>query len=51
MHDVSLSIGVALAPPGRPHTVENLFRRADAALYDAKRAGRDRVAAADDDGG
>ncbi len=42
----SLSIGVALALPGDGPEV--LLARADAAMYAAKRAGRDRVAAAGD---
>jgi diguanylate cyclase (GGDEF)-like protein len=44
--DITLSIGAALFPDhGR--TLEELFQAADAALYQAKRAGRDRVAVAD----
>jgi diguanylate cyclase (GGDEF)-like protein len=43
---VTVSIGVAVAPRGTAH-VEELIRRADAALYEAKRAGRNRVQAAD----
>ncbi|WP_158206783.1 sensor domain-containing diguanylate cyclase [Pseudoduganella flava] len=43
---VTVSIGVAVAPRGAAH-VEELIRRADAALYEAKRAGRNRVQAAD----
>jgi diguanylate cyclase (GGDEF)-like protein len=44
--DITLSIGVALFPDhGR--TLEGLFQAADAALYQAKRAGRDRIAVAD----
>jgi diguanylate cyclase (GGDEF)-like protein len=42
---VSVSIGVASHRHG--DTAEALFRRADQALYEAKRSGRDRVAAAD----
>lgn len=38
---LSLSIGVARLRPGE--TLESLVRRADAAMYAAKRAGRDRV--------
>lgn len=38
------SFGVAAAGPGEPLT--SLMERADAALYDAKRTGRDRVVAA-----
>jgi diguanylate cyclase len=40
---VSVSVGVALLRPGM--TGEELFRAADHNLYEAKRAGRDRVAA------
>jgi diguanylate cyclase (GGDEF)-like protein len=40
---VTASIGVAAHRPG--DTTEALFARADAALYDAKRGGRDRVVA------
>ncbi len=40
---VTVSIGVATIDAG-PSTVEELIRRADAALYDAKGLGRDRVA-------
>lgn len=39
----SLSIGVALAQPGE--TTDALLRRADFAMYEAKRAGRDQIAA------
>lgn len=39
----SLSIGVILAEPGEP--VDALIARADAAMYQAKEAGRDRVVA------
>lgn len=38
---LSLSIGVAQHQP--PETLDSLVRRADAAMYAAKRAGRDRV--------
>jgi diguanylate cyclase (GGDEF)-like protein len=42
---VTLSIGVAiLMENDRAVSAEELQRRADAALYDAKRAGRNRVA-------
>jgi two-component system cell cycle response regulator len=40
---VTVSIGVALADPAEDVTADDLMRRADAALYSAKRAGRDRV--------
>jgi len=43
--EITLSIGVALFPDhGR--TLDELFQAADAALYQAKRAGRDRIAVA-----
>lgn len=42
---VSVSIGVATHRRG--DAAEDLFRRADQALYEAKRGGRDRVVAAD----
>ncbi len=40
---VTVSLGVAVAPRGRRLAYEELFSRADAALYRAKREGRDRV--------
>jgi diguanylate cyclase (GGDEF)-like protein len=42
--DVTVSIGVAGALSGEPFSYEDSFRRADAALYAAKRRGRDSVA-------
>jgi two-component system cell cycle response regulator len=39
--DVTASIGIATAEPGEPASV--LLTRADVALYDAKRNGRDQV--------
>jgi diguanylate cyclase (GGDEF)-like protein len=42
---VTCSIGVAEWEPG--DTIDTLLRRADAALYEAKRTGRNRVVAAD----
>ena len=42
---VTCSIGAAEWEPG--DTIDTLLRRADVALYEAKRAGRDRVVAAD----
>jgi diguanylate cyclase (GGDEF)-like protein len=44
---VTASIGVALYSPARGEDGPELVRRADAALYAAKRAGRDRVLEAD----
>ncbi|HSE07971.1 MAG TPA: EAL domain-containing protein [Nocardioidaceae bacterium] len=43
----SISVGAAVAAPGE--TSEALFRVADAALYNAKRAGRGRVVVGDED--
>jgi len=40
---VSVSLGVACLNPARPESPEALMARADAALYRAKRAGRDRA--------
>jgi diguanylate cyclase (GGDEF)-like protein len=41
---VTLSAGLAAYHPGDAATVEELLERADAALYRAKSAGRNRVA-------
>jgi diguanylate cyclase (GGDEF)-like protein len=41
---VTISAGVAALAPGGPKSVEDLLREADAALYRAKEAGRNRVA-------
>jgi diguanylate cyclase (GGDEF)-like protein len=43
---VTVSVGVAVARRGEVG-IEELIRQADAALYEAKRAGRNRVVAAD----
>ena len=42
---MTCSIGVAEWEPG--DTIDTLLRRADVSLYEAKRSGRNRVAAAD----
>ena len=40
---MTLSVGVACFDPSQPESMDSLFARADAALYDAKRQGRNRV--------
>ena len=40
---VTLSIGIAVMPPGSTETDQALLRRADQALYEAKRTGRARI--------
>jgi diguanylate cyclase (GGDEF)-like protein len=42
-HAVTMSFGVAASPPGVPFDYQTVFDRADAALLQAKRSGRDRV--------
>jgi diguanylate cyclase (GGDEF)-like protein len=42
---VTMSFGVAANAPGTPFLYTEVFARADLALYEAKRAGRDRVCA------
>ena len=37
---VSLSVGIAIYDPGSPDTAEDLLRKADTALYQVKRSGR-----------
>ncbi|MGN6513992.1 MAG: GGDEF domain-containing protein [Lysobacteraceae bacterium] len=44
---LSLSMGVAHADPGNGYDTDALFAQADAALYEAKRRGRNRVVVAD----
>jgi diguanylate cyclase (GGDEF)-like protein len=39
----TISLGVATVDPQAPGTVTDLIARADAHLYDAKRAGRNRA--------
>jgi len=41
--DLTVSIGVASSAPGTPFVWDDVFNRADAALYRAKADGRDRV--------
>ena len=40
---MTISLGVATAPPGTTSSPEGLVAEADEALYRAKRAGRNRV--------
>ncbi len=42
-HHVTMSFGVAVSPAGAPFHYQEVFDRADAALLEAKRCGRDRV--------
>ncbi len=47
-HDLQMTIscGVGVSPPGVPFDYEELFESADAAMYEAKRKGRNQVNAA-----
>ena len=45
--DITVSIGVAASTPGTSFVWDDVFARADAALYRAKADGRDRVASGD----
>lgn len=40
---VTMSFGVAVSPSGEPFDYQSVFAQADAALYEAKRRGRNRV--------
>jgi PleD family two-component response regulator len=42
-HAITMSLGVAATAPGEPFSYKAVFGAADAALYEAKHAGRDRV--------
>lgn len=44
--DITVSVGIATSAPGTDFVWSDVFARADAALYEAKSAGRDRVTAA-----
>jgi diguanylate cyclase (GGDEF)-like protein len=46
--DIALTVSIGLTSLRSGETLESLCRRADAALYAAKRAGRNRVLVAED---
>ena len=50
MHTITVSIGIAYTDR-RETTPEQILQAADAAMYQAKRAGRNRVEFAEDFGG
>jgi diguanylate cyclase (GGDEF)-like protein/PAS domain S-box-containing protein len=41
--DFGMSIGIAMFEPGKSESVEGLIARADAAMYEAKKSGKNRV--------
>ncbi len=45
---VTISVGLAALPPGEPKRVETLLKEADAALYKAKAAGKNRIVTYDE---
>ncbi|WP_081644592.1 GGDEF domain-containing protein [Arenimonas oryziterrae] len=47
LHDISISVGIAIADPEQGYDLATLFTHADTALYAAKRAGRNCVRLAD----
>jgi diguanylate cyclase (GGDEF)-like protein len=47
---ITLSVGAAVSTTAQPLTAGSLYERADAAMYRAKQAGRDRVTAAGEPG-
>jgi GGDEF domain-containing protein len=42
-HELTMSFGAAASPPGEAFDYRAVFAAADAALYEAKHSGRDRV--------